>query len=211
MTWSSSCVSMVWATKLCATGYRLYKGLTTRCAMDFCACRSCREYVQAAIRIRATFVPFWRHLPLWNVYETFSYPGKIMRQIAQMPDGRRYLWIARTVNHHRAAWGQPGKMFAIGLGCEIRHAERTVYSDGLDLQDVSAAVPIGSGCRLCPREACPSAPFLPFTNNWQSIRTARLSRLTSCGSHPAVVIEQACDFAPPVLAAVIRGFTNRII
>ncbi len=97
--------------------------------------------------------------PLWNVYETFSYPGKIMRQIAQMPDGRRYLWIARTVNHHRAAWGQPGKMFAIGLGCELRHAERTVYSDGLDLEDASAATPIGTGCRLCPRENCPQRAF----------------------------------------------------
>lgn len=100
--------------------------------------------------------------PLWNVYETFSYPGKIMRQIAQMPDGRTYLWIARTVNHHRAAWGQPGKMFAIGLGCELRHADRTVYSDGLDLEDTSAAVPIGSGCRLCPRDNCPQRAFPPI-------------------------------------------------
>ena len=97
--------------------------------------------------------------PLWNVYETFSYPGKIMRQIAEMPDGRTYLWIARTVNHHRAAWGQPGKMFAIGLGCELRHASRTVYSDGLDIADTSAAVPIGSGCRLCPRAQCPQRAF----------------------------------------------------
>ncbi|HIW96425.1 MAG TPA: acetate metabolism transcriptional regulator RamB [Candidatus Corynebacterium gallistercoris] len=100
--------------------------------------------------------------PLWNVYETFSYPGKIMRQIAQMPDGRTYLWIARTVNHHRAAWGQPGKMFAIGLGCELRHAGRTVYSDGLDLKDTQAAVPIGSGCRLCPRDNCPQRAFPPI-------------------------------------------------
>lgn len=100
--------------------------------------------------------------PLWNVYETFSYPGKIMRQIAQMPDGRTYLWIARTVNHHRAAWGQPGKMFAIGLGCELRHAPRAVYSDGLDLTDTSAAVPIGSGCRMCPRNNCPQRAFPPI-------------------------------------------------
>ncbi|RAV32447.1 acetate metabolism transcriptional regulator RamB [Corynebacterium heidelbergense] len=100
--------------------------------------------------------------PLWNVYETFSYPGKIMRQMAQMPDGRTYLWIARTVNHHRAAWGQPGKMFAIGLGCEMRHAERTVYSDGLNIHDASAATPIGSGCRLCPRDRCPQRAFPPI-------------------------------------------------
>lgn len=100
--------------------------------------------------------------PLWNVYETFSYPGKIMRQIAQMPDGRTYLWVARTVNHHRSAWGNPGKMFAIGLGCELRHAQRTVYADGLDLEDTSAATPIGSGCRLCPRTTCPQRAFPPI-------------------------------------------------
>ncbi|WP_264072300.1 short-chain fatty acyl-CoA regulator family protein, partial [Mycobacterium palustre] len=28
--------------------------------------------------------------PLWNVYETFANPGKILVQIAQMPDGRNY-------------------------------------------------------------------------------------------------------------------------
>ena len=100
--------------------------------------------------------------PLWNVYETFSYPGKIMRQMAQMPDGRTYLWIARTVNHHRSQWGQPGKMFAIGLGCELRHASRTVYSDGLDLSDPRAATPIGSGCRMCPRDNCPQRAFPPI-------------------------------------------------
>ena len=66
------------------------------------------------------------------------------------------------MNHHRAAWGQPGKMFAIGLGCELRHADRTVYSDGLDLEDTSAAVPIGSGCRLCPRDNCPQRAFPPI-------------------------------------------------
>ena len=100
--------------------------------------------------------------PLWNVYETFSYPGKIMRQMAQMPDGRTYLWIARTVNHHRSQWGQPGKMFAIGLGCELRHASRTVYSDGLDLSDPRAATTIGSGCRMCPRDNCPQRAFPPI-------------------------------------------------
>src|SRR5699024_562261 len=31
--------------------------------------------------------------PLWNVYETFAQPGVISRQLAQMPDGRNYLWI----------------------------------------------------------------------------------------------------------------------
>jgi len=54
--------------------------------------------------------------PLWNVYEAFAQPGKVLRQIAQMPDGRTYLWIARTVTVPGAAYGDPGKAFAIGLG-----------------------------------------------------------------------------------------------
>ena len=71
--------------------------------------------------------------PLWNVYETFANPGKILVQIAQMPDGRNYMWVARTVERRAARYGQPGKTFAIGLGCELRHAHRLVYSEGLDL------------------------------------------------------------------------------
>ena len=55
--------------------------------------------------------------PLWNVYETFGSPGKIQIQIAQMPDGRNYLWVARTVERRAARYGQPGKTFAIGIGC----------------------------------------------------------------------------------------------
>jgi nucleoside-diphosphate-sugar epimerase len=69
--------------------------------------------------------------PLWNVYETFANPGKILVQIAQMPDGRDYMWVARTVERRAHRYGQPGKTFAIGLGCEVRHANRLVYSRGL--------------------------------------------------------------------------------
>lgn len=39
--------------------------------------------------------------PLWNVYEAFAAPGRILTQIAAMPDGRRYFWIARTVTRDR--------------------------------------------------------------------------------------------------------------
>ena len=100
--------------------------------------------------------------PLWNVYETFAYPGKIMTQIAEMPDGRSYLWIARTVERRAARYGQPGKTFAIGLGCELRHAGRLVYADGLDVQGSAAATPIGAGCRVCERSNCPQRAFPPL-------------------------------------------------
>ncbi|MBJ7341602.1 acetate metabolism transcriptional regulator RamB [Mycolicibacterium sp.] len=96
--------------------------------------------------------------PLWNVYETFANPGKILVQIAQMPDGRHYMWVARTVERRASRYGQPGKTFAIGLGCELRHAQRLVYSEGLDLSG-DVATPIGAGCRVCERDNCPQRAF----------------------------------------------------
>lgn len=97
--------------------------------------------------------------PLWNVYEAFANPGRILTQVARMPDDRTYLWVARTVSHRSGGWGAPGKDFAIGLGCDIRHAHRLVYSKGLDLTDPSAATPIGGGCRVCERASCPQRAF----------------------------------------------------
>lgn len=96
--------------------------------------------------------------PLWNVYETFANPGKILVQVAQMPDGRHYMWVARTVERRASRYGQPGKTFAIGLGCELRHANRLVYSEGLDLSG-ELATPIGAGCRVCERDNCPQRAF----------------------------------------------------
>lgn len=99
--------------------------------------------------------------PLWNVYEAFAQPGRVLRQLARMPDGRTYLWVARTVSHGQRGFGSPSKTFAIGLGCDIRHAPRLIYSKGLDLADEEAPTPIGMGCKVCERTACPQRAF-PF-------------------------------------------------
>lgn len=99
--------------------------------------------------------------PLWVVYEAFTQPGKIVPQLASMPDGRVYLWVARTISHAGAGWGAPSKTFSIGLGCDLQHAARLVYSRGLDLRNVDAATPIGMGCKVCERNACPQRAF-PF-------------------------------------------------
>lgn len=97
--------------------------------------------------------------PLWNVYETFASPGKILTQIAEMPDGRDYFWVARSVERRAARFGQPGKTFAIGLGCELRHAGRVIYSDGLEIGPQARITPIGAGCRVCERASCPQRAF----------------------------------------------------
>ncbi|WP_026381738.1 short-chain fatty acyl-CoA regulator family protein [Afifella pfennigii] len=112
--------------------------------------------------------------PLWNVYGAFSQPGRILTQLAEMPDGRTYLWVARTVSHAIAGYGAPDKTFAIGLGCDLHHASRLVYSKGLRLDDVEARTPIGAGCKICDRPACPQRAFPPVVKTF-AIDEARSS------------------------------------
>lgn len=92
--------------------------------------------------------------PLWTVYEAFSTPGRILTQVAEMPDGKRYFWIARTVTRGAAGHRAPHAEFAVALGCELRHAHRLVYAEGLALDDPRAVTPIGLGCRICERRDC---------------------------------------------------------
>ena len=100
--------------------------------------------------------------PLWNVYEAFASPGRILTQLARMPDERTYLWIARTVSHSTGGHESPGKTFAVALGCDVRHAEQLVYSRGLDVHNPAFATPIGMGCKVCERTDCPQRAFPPL-------------------------------------------------
>ncbi len=99
--------------------------------------------------------------PLWNVYEAFAQPGRVLRQLAQMPDGRTYLCLARTVARGQAGYSAPTKTFAVALGCDLRDAHRLVYSQGLDLSDPRSATPIGAGCKVCERPGCLQRAFPP--------------------------------------------------
>lgn len=100
------------------------------------------------------FARFGGTCPRWHVHDAFRIPGKISTQIVQMEDGTRYFSIARTVSRDNSGFGVPDNQFAIGLGCEIGHAERVVYSRGLDLNQEKADTPIGINCRLCERADC---------------------------------------------------------
>jgi XRE family transcriptional regulator, fatty acid utilization regulator len=97
--------------------------------------------------------------PLWVVYHAFARPGEFITQVAQMPDGRSYFWIARTTWASPSRYRGPQKRFAIGLGCDLAYADRLIYSAGIDISDPGAAVPIGAGCKICDRPACPQRAF----------------------------------------------------
>ncbi len=113
---------------------------------------------------------FSRHggtCPLWNVYEAFAQPGRTLTQLSRMPDGRTYLWIARTVEHRRGGYGAPHRVFAAALGCDVRYADRLVYAKGLNLTDPEAATPIGAGCKVCDRADCAQRAFPPLGRTLQ--------------------------------------------
>jgi len=108
-------------------------------------------------RHSATTLQFARYggaCPLWNVHQAFEAPGRWLRQLAQTPDGARYFCLARDISRSGGAYDAPVRRFAIGLGCEVRHAPDIVYADHLDTGSPAAFEPIGISCRICERRDC---------------------------------------------------------
>ena len=92
--------------------------------------------------------------PRWNVYGAFLHPERINVQISQMPDGQRFFCIAKAVTKGGYRHNEPRRHLSIGLGCHVAYAGDLVYSDGVDVSNPELAVPIGIGCRICPRTGC---------------------------------------------------------
>jgi predicted transcriptional regulator/transcriptional regulator with XRE-family HTH domain len=109
---------------------------------------------------RFQFARFGGACPLWNVHEALGHPGHILVQLAEMPDGVRYLCIGRSIVKRSGNYLQPNRHYAIGIGCEVAHADKVVYSEGLRLDGV--AVPVGVSCRICERPNCHQRAFPPL-------------------------------------------------
>lgn len=96
-----------------------------------------RQHVKTPVRHRFSFLLQRRHLPAVERLRNLRQPGQDPGP--DRADARRpQLHVGGPHRERRAArYGQPGKTFAIGLGCELRHAHRLVYSEGLDLSGKS--------------------------------------------------------------------------
>jgi predicted transcriptional regulator/transcriptional regulator with XRE-family HTH domain len=103
---------------------------------------------------RLQFARYGGACPLWNVHQAFETPGRFLRQLAETPDGVRYLSIARDVSKSGGSFHAPVRRYAVGLGCEISHASDLVYADDLDVKNPNAFEPIGISCRICERKNC---------------------------------------------------------
>ena len=103
---------------------------------------------------RFQFARFGGACALWNVHEAFEAPGRYLVQVAEMPDGLRYLCIATSVTKRGAGYRAPVRNYAIGIGAELSFADEIIYSDGLDLKSDSGIAEIGVSCRICERRKC---------------------------------------------------------
>lgn len=102
-------------------------------------------------------LPMPRHggaCPLWAVYSAMQTPDLRVARIAEFPNRDRFFMLARATRPVASAHGQTRPTYALMLACEIVHADRLIYSDGLDLSGAGRADPVGSTCLLCPRTAC---------------------------------------------------------
>ena len=106
------------------------------------------------------FARFSGACPRWNAHAAFLTPGLTRTQISEMPDGRKYFCIARTIQKDTGGYRGQHAMQALGLGCEMGYAKELIYADGLRLDQ--PPVPVGITCRLCDRTDCEQRAFPPL-------------------------------------------------
>lgn len=119
-------------------------------------------------RHSATKLQFARYgsaCPLWNVHQAFEVPGRISRQLAETPDGEKYLCIATAINIRSGGFRDPVRRYALALGCETKYINNIVYGDDLSPDKEEAYEPIGISCRICERKQCHQRSVPPLRQN----------------------------------------------
>jgi XRE family transcriptional regulator, fatty acid utilization regulator len=110
---------------------------------------------------RLQFARFGGACPLWIVHEAVAIPDRILVQLAETPDGVRYVSMAKGLVKPSGSYARAPRRYAVALGCEVEHASEFIYADGLDLASPQAATKIGASCRICPRPDCDQRAFPP--------------------------------------------------
>jgi XRE family transcriptional regulator, fatty acid utilization regulator len=106
------------------------------------------------------FSHFGGTCPRWHLHNAFQTPGQTIRQLIETPDGQRFFTISRTIERPIRPDLRDDALLAIGLGCDVKHAPRIAYADGLDLLN-TPATPVGPACSICPRLQCPYRATAP--------------------------------------------------
>ncbi|MEO5640758.1 MAG: short-chain fatty acyl-CoA regulator family protein [Sphingomicrobium sp.] len=106
------------------------------------------------------FSRFGGTCPRWNLHAAFQNAGKAISQVIETPDGQRYFTISRTIERPIRPDPQADSLLAIGLGCELRYAEKLHCAAGIDLANPPITA-IGPACAICPRMQCPQRATAP--------------------------------------------------
>ena len=120
------------------------------------------------------FSHFGGTCPRWHLHTAFQTPGQTIRQLIETPDGQRFFTISRTIERPIRPDLSDDALLAVGLGCDVKHAHRIAYADGLDLAN-TPATPVGPACAICPRLQCayratpPAGHMLAVEENRKSI------------------------------------------
>lgn len=89
--------------------------------------------------------------PLWNIHDTFDSPGSLHIQKLELPDGQRYISIARTVKSGGGGFNATSISRSVAIATLDIYAEHLVYGD--TLRDTQPT-PIGLTCQVCHRPHC---------------------------------------------------------
>ncbi len=93
--------------------------------------------------------------PRWSLFRAFHGEGSVA-EIVEMPGGERYVTLSRRVPHSLDPDAR--SIQAIAIGCDIKHAPRLGFADGLMREKAN---PIGPACHLCERIGCPDRALPP--------------------------------------------------
>jgi predicted transcriptional regulator/transcriptional regulator with XRE-family HTH domain len=108
------------------------------------------------------FARFSGSCPRWDVHAAFLTPGRVRTQLSKMPDGTAYFCVARTIRKSYGGYASGDSLMAVGIGCPVSDARQLIYAEGYDLDNLDAAIPIGTTCRLCERMDCEQRAFPPL-------------------------------------------------
>ncbi|MDR6817719.1 putative transcriptional regulator/DNA-binding XRE family transcriptional regulator [Neorhizobium sp. 2083] len=108
------------------------------------------------------FARFGAACPLWNAHQAFETPGRIIRQLAETPDGVRYLCLATLTSKGIGGFRTAQSSYALAIGCEISYTDEFVYADDLNVTQKTSFEPIGISCRICDRANCASRAVPPL-------------------------------------------------
>ena len=88
--------------------------------------------------------------PLWILFRAQQQPGVATAQFVEMPNGDRFVFVARARTVGTKVFGHPRHYVTDMLAMTAQDARATVYAPSAD----ATPEPVGPSCRICPRAEC---------------------------------------------------------